>query len=55
MILILRGNQRGLGIPAFACTPDLFPDLMPAALSRHDLAQWAAAREIVPRGHHAPA
>jgi Mg-chelatase subunit ChlD len=32
-----------LGIPAFACTPDLFPDLMAAAIRREDLTQWAAA------------
>ncbi|MGC4940451.1 VWA domain-containing protein [Kribbella sp. DT2] len=31
-----------LGIPAFACTPDLFPDLMAAAIRRDDLGQWAA-------------
>jgi Mg-chelatase subunit ChlD len=36
-----------LGIPAFACTPDLFPDLMAAAILRQDLALWAARREIV--------
>ncbi len=36
-----------LGVPAFACTPDLFPELMAAAINRHDLAQWAAARNIV--------
>ena len=35
-----------LGIPAFACTPDLFPDLMAAAIGRQDVAQWAAARGI---------
>jgi Mg-chelatase subunit ChlD len=37
----------GLGAPAFACTPDLFPDLMAAAINRQDIGQWAAAREIV--------
>ncbi|MBD2464666.1 VWA domain-containing protein [Oscillatoria sp. FACHB-1407] len=35
-----------LGIPAFACTPDLFPDLMAAAINRQDLTQWAATQEI---------
>jgi Mg-chelatase subunit ChlD len=35
-----------LGIAAFACTPDLFPELMAAAIERRDLAGWAAAREI---------
>ncbi len=36
-----------LGIPAFACTPDLFPELMAAAIERRDVAAWAASREIV--------
>ncbi len=35
-----------LGSPAFACTPDRFPDLMAAALNGHDLADWAASQEI---------
>jgi hypothetical protein len=35
-----------LGIPAFACTPDAFPELMAAALQRRDLGGWAAARGI---------
>jgi hypothetical protein len=26
-----------LGVPAFACTPDVFPDLMAAAIERRDL------------------
>jgi Mg-chelatase subunit ChlD len=36
-----------LGAPSFACTPDLFPNLMAAAINRQDIGQWAAAREIV--------
>lgn len=36
-----------LGIPVFACTPDLFPDLMAAALSKQDLNAWAAKEDIV--------
>ncbi len=36
-----------LGAPAFACTPDLFPDLMGAALQRIDVGQWLASRGIV--------
>ena len=30
-----------LGVPAFACTPDAFPDLLAVALSRGDIARWA--------------
>jgi Mg-chelatase subunit ChlD len=36
-----------MGAPAFACTPDLFPDLMAAAISRRDLGLWAAQHDIV--------
>ncbi len=36
-----------LGIPSFACTPDLFPELMAATINREDISTWAAAREIV--------
>lgn len=35
-----------LGIPAFACTPDLFPELMAAAIERRDLTLWAARHDI---------
>jgi hypothetical protein len=36
-----------MGCPAFACTPDLFPDLMAAAIQRRDLNLWAARNDIV--------
>ncbi len=36
-----------MGVPAFACTPELFPDLMGAVLNGRDLAQWAASQAIV--------
>jgi Mg-chelatase subunit ChlD len=35
-----------LGVPAFACTPDLFPEMMAAAISRQDLALWAATKGV---------
>jgi Mg-chelatase subunit ChlD len=37
----------GLGVPCFSCTPDLFPDMMAAAIQRQDLNQWAARNDIV--------
>jgi len=37
----------GMGIPSFACTPDLFPDLMASAIGRKDINQWAAANGVV--------
>jgi hypothetical protein len=42
-----------LDIRAFACTPDLFPDLMAAAIQRQDLMRWTASQGIAaskPRG-----
>ncbi len=37
----------GMGIPCFACTPDLFPELMAVALRRGDVASWAARADLV--------
>ncbi|HEY4336960.1 MAG TPA: VWA domain-containing protein [Puia sp.] len=45
-----HGNAQylsDLGVPVFACTPDKFPDLMAAALSKQDVGQWAAKEELV--------
>lgn len=45
-----HGNAQffaDLGVPVFACTPDKFPDLMAAALSKQDVAQWAAREDLV--------
>lgn len=36
-----------LGVPAFACTPDAFPDLMAAAIERRDLGSWASEAGLV--------
>lgn len=35
-----------MGIPAFACTPDLFPELMAATMNRRDLGEWASSHGI---------
>lgn len=40
---------RALDIPVFACTPDLFPDLMAATLKRQDIGGWMSTNEIVVR------
>ncbi len=40
-----HGNAAGLaalGIPAFACTPEKFPELLAAAVEHRDLGEWAA-------------
>jgi uncharacterized protein with von Willebrand factor type A (vWA) domain len=36
-----------IGVPSFACTPELFPELMSAAIGGVDLKQWAASNNIV--------
>lgn len=36
-----------VGVPSFACTPDLFPDLMAAAIEKRDISAWAAANDVV--------
>ncbi|MEV4563583.1 VWA domain-containing protein [Nonomuraea sp. NPDC049419] len=37
-----------MGVPAFACTPDAFPDLMAAAIERRDIARWAEHHTAAP-------
>jgi len=37
----IAGALAGFGIPAFACSPDRFPDLMAAAISRRDIGKWS--------------
>ncbi|MBP1857887.1 VWA domain-containing protein [Rhizobium herbae] len=40
------GAIAAMDCPVFACTPDQFPDLMAAALTRQDIGQWAGANGI---------
>jgi Mg-chelatase subunit ChlD len=42
----LAAQLAALGAPAFACTPDHFPDLMATAIERRDVARWAAEQGI---------
>ncbi|MFY7888845.1 MAG: VWA domain-containing protein [Spirosomataceae bacterium] len=37
-------------IPVFACTPDMFPDLMAAAIQKRDLFQWAGENDLAIKG-----
>jgi len=43
----LAADLVDLGVPAFVCTPDLFPELMAAALSGRNLLAWAAAHDLM--------
>ena len=42
----LATTLAGMGVPAFACTPDQFPELIAAAIQRQDVAAWAGSRGI---------
>jgi Mg-chelatase subunit ChlD len=45
-----HGNAQflaNIGVPVFACTPDKFPDLMAAAISKQDIGMWAAKEELI--------
>jgi hypothetical protein len=44
------GRFSELGIPVFACTPDMFPDLMAAAIKKADLKKWVGDQDIVLKG-----
>jgi Mg-chelatase subunit ChlD len=39
----------GLGVPAFACTPDAFPDLLALAIEGGDIAAWAHRNDLAKR------
>ena len=39
----------GLGIPAFACTPDVFPDLLAVAIEGGDVGAWAHRNDLAAR------
>lgn len=40
-------NYANLGITTFACTPELFPDLMASAINKQDISSWASKNNIV--------
>lgn len=39
----VAGNLAELGIPAFACTPDVFPEALEVAINGGDMVAWASA------------
>lgn len=39
-------KMAALGLPAFACSPDKFPDLMASAIKKENLQQWMAKEGI---------
>lgn len=45
----VAAQYSGMGIPVFACTPDLFPSMMAAALKKEDIYSWMTKNNIVKR------
>ena len=35
-----------MGVPAFACTPDAFPEMIALAITKGDLAGWASTEKV---------
>jgi hypothetical protein len=42
-------SLAALGIPAFACTPDAFPELLAVAIGGGDVAAWAEREDLAAR------
>ena len=42
----MAASSAEFGVPAFACTPDIFPNLMAAANNRSNIPQWAASADM---------
>jgi hypothetical protein len=40
------GALAAMGVPSFACTPDLFPEMMAAAINGRDLGEWASEQNL---------
>jgi hypothetical protein len=43
----IAAHLAQLDIPTFACTPDLFPELMASALKKEDLHLWMGRHGVV--------
>ena len=46
----IAGKLATMNIPSFACTPDLFPDLLAAAIQKKDIQTWMTQNEIIQKG-----
>ncbi len=42
----IAGKFGALGVPSFACSPDLFPDLMAAAIKKTDMNMWVGRNQL---------
>lgn len=46
----LAGSLAAIGVPAFACTPDAFPEMIALAINHGDIAGWAATEQAARAG-----
>jgi len=46
----LAAACAGLGVPAFACTPDLFPELLASVIRREDLSGFVSRHDLTAAG-----
>lgn len=46
----LAAASASLGAPAFACTPDLFPELLASVIRREDLAGFVSRNDLITAG-----
>lgn len=46
----IASTMAAMGIPAFACTPDAFPEMIALAINKGDLAGWASAEKVANAG-----
>jgi Mg-chelatase subunit ChlD len=42
----LANKFAAMGIPAFACSPELFPDLMASAIKKEDIGAWLSRHSV---------
>lgn len=45
----VAAKYSSIGIPVFACSPDLFPSMMAAALKKEDMYTWMAKNNVAKR------
>jgi len=45
----VAAKYNALNIPVFACTPDLFPEMMSAAIKKEDMQHWMSTHGIIER------
>ena len=42
----VASTLASMGVPAFACTPDAFPEMIALAITKGDLTGWASTEKV---------